>query len=252
MSLLREKLRAFAIHFTITLFVAALAAGLIFFVWFPRPLDDMVGGTKLFLLVTGCDLALGPLISLVIYNSRKSKRELITDYTLVGLVQLAALIYGVYAVSLARPVYVAFVKDRIEVITAHEIADADLAQARADEYRALPTDGPKLIGTHVKSEEQGDALDAALAGREISMRPKFFVPYSSVKDEVLAKAKPLEELTKRKTSASGPIDAALTKLQRDASALRWLPVKHARGFWTALIDPQSGQPVDYVPIDPYD
>ena len=61
-----------------------------------------------------CDLALGPLISLVIYNSRKARRKLIIDYTIVGVVQLAALVYGVYIVAGTRPVYVAFSTDRIE------------------------------------------------------------------------------------------------------------------------------------------
>jgi hypothetical protein len=33
--------------------------------------------------------------------------------------------------------------------------------------------------------------------------------------------------------------------------VRWLPVRHIKGFWTALIDTQSGRPVAYVPFDPY-
>ena len=72
----REKFVATAIHFLVTLLLAACAAALIFLVWFPDPLQTMIGGTELFMLVVGCDLALGPLISLVIYNSRKSRREL--------------------------------------------------------------------------------------------------------------------------------------------------------------------------------
>ena len=70
----REKFVATGIHFLVTLTLAACAAALIFLVWFPDPFQTMIGGTELFLLVVGCDLALGPLISLVIYNSRKSRR----------------------------------------------------------------------------------------------------------------------------------------------------------------------------------
>ena len=67
----REKFVATGIHFLVTLTFAAIAAALVFLVWFPDPFQTMIGGTELFLLVVGCDLALGPLISLVIYNSRK-------------------------------------------------------------------------------------------------------------------------------------------------------------------------------------
>ena len=100
----REKFRAMLLHFLITLAVAAVAAGVIFLVWFPDPFQAMAGGTKLFMLISVCDLVLGPLLSLVIYNSKKSRRELITDYSIVGVVQLAAFNYGVVAKAAPRPV----------------------------------------------------------------------------------------------------------------------------------------------------
>ena len=37
----------------------------------------------------------------------------------------------------------------------------------------------------------------------------------------------------------------------DCAQLRWLPGKHRFGFWTALIDPVTGKPLKYLPIDPY-
>jgi hypothetical protein len=58
----REKFIATAIHFLVTLALAACAAALIFLVWFPSPFATMIGGTELFLLVVGCDRARGPLI----------------------------------------------------------------------------------------------------------------------------------------------------------------------------------------------
>ena len=105
----REKIRAMLLHFLVTLVMAAIAAAVIFLVWFPDPFQAMLGGVKFFLLISLCDLVLGPLISLVIYNSRKSRRELVTDYTVVGLVQIAALVYGVFILSGTRPVYITFV-----------------------------------------------------------------------------------------------------------------------------------------------
>ena len=112
----RDKLLAFGVHFIATALLAAAAAALIFLVWFPAPFDEMVGGAKLFVLVVGCDLALGPLISLVIYNRAKSRRQLVIDYTIVAVVQLAAMSYGVWVMAASRPVYVAFSTDRLEVV----------------------------------------------------------------------------------------------------------------------------------------
>ena len=68
----------------VTLLLGAIAAALIFIVWFPDPFQTMVGGTKLFELVVVCDLVLGPLISLVIYDSSKARWKIVMDYCIVG------------------------------------------------------------------------------------------------------------------------------------------------------------------------
>jgi hypothetical protein len=33
--------------------------------------------------------------------------------------------------------------------------------------------------------------------------------------------------------------------------IRWLPVRHVKGFWTVLIDIDTGRPVEYFALDPY-
>jgi hypothetical protein len=247
----REKLLAFAIHLGLTALLALAAAGLIFLIWFPDPLQAMVGGTKLFLLVVGCDVALGPLISLVIYNSRKSRRELILDYSIVGAVQLAALVYGVYVVSNSRPVYIAFSKDQFEVVTAGEIDDVELAAAREPQYRVRPRWGAELVGIHVPNADRADALFTALDGKDVIVRPKFYVPYESQVDAVLKQAQPLSALEEKHPESAPLVDAALADLEMQAEQLRWAPVKARMTFWTALVDAATGKPLRYLPVDPY-
>ena len=226
----REKFVATAIHFLVTLALAACAAALIFLVWFPSPFATMIGGTELFLLVVGCDLALGPLISLVIYNSRKSRRKLIFDYTLVGVVQISALVYGIFVLEGARPVYVAFNADRLEVVTAVEINDRELAAARTPEYARLPITGPRLVGITVPlTDERNDALLQSLSGNHEHFRPRFYVTYESKLERIRAKAKTIEALEKSKPAAKPLIDAAMRDAGIPAERIRWLPVHHARG-----------------------
>ena len=251
MILWREKFRAFAIHFATTLLVSALAAALIFLVWYPAPFATMIGGFKLFLLVSGTDLALGPLCSLVVYDSRKSRRALWFDYTVIGLIQVGALAYGVYSVSQNRPAFVAFVKDRIEVIAAGEIAERDLLEAKGSKYSAPSLLGPIMVATLVKREDRNDALWAGLEGRDVGVRPKFYVDYESQIGAVKQHLKPLSALQDRRPEFDQVISQSLRELNRPATDFGWLPVKHTRGFWTALVDRKTGYPVQYVPIDPY-
>ena len=247
----REKLRAFGIHFVTTLFVAALAAALIFFVWYPAPFDAMLGGLKLFSLITIIDLALGPLCSLVVYDSRKSRRALVFDYTVIAILQVSALAYGVYSVSQNRPVFVAFVKDRLEVIAAGEIDDKGWQEAAGSKFRAPSWTGPQLVATYVRPEDSNDALEGGLTGRDVGLRPKFFVDYSTQAKTIRGQIRELPGLERRHKEAGPLIAAALLELGRPAGDLGWVPVKHTRGFWTALMDRNTGYPVKYLPIDPY-
>ena len=248
----RDRFVAFAIHFLLTLALGALAAALIFLVWFPDPFQTMVGGTKLFELVVVCDLVLGPLISLVIYDKSKGRRKLVIDYTIVGVVQLAAMIYGVYIVAGTRPVYVAFSKDRFEIVVARDITDQELAAARDPQYAKLPLDGPHLVAIQVPAADQQDALFQSVAGNEEHARPKFYAPYESALPDIRKRARTVEWLARKFPKSKPLFDEAMKKVEIPPERVRWLPVRHRLGFWTALIDTADGKPIDWVAFDPYD
>lgn len=247
----RERFVAFSIHFVATLGIAAIAAALIFLLWFPHPYETMVGGTELFMLVVGCDLVLGPLISLVIYNTQKPRSKLILDYTIVGVLQVAAMAYGVFIVAGTRPVYVAFNRDRLEVVTARDIDDSELALARDARFATLPWNGPRLVYIKVPREDQQDALLQSVAGREEHQRPKFFAPYEEGLADIRKRARPVSRIVAKFPDTRPQFDAALAEVRIPPERIGALPVRHRNGFWTALIDTETGIPVRYVPVDPY-
>jgi hypothetical protein len=245
----REKFRAMALHFLVTLAMAAAAAAVIFLVWFPDPFQAMLGGVKFFVLISVVDLVLGPLISLVIYNSKKPRRELIIDYTIVGIVQIAAFIYGIVAIEQARPVYIAFVVDRFEVVRAGDLSDEDLAAAK-DPYRTLPMAGPVLIGTEFPTDPKlkDELLMSAIGGKDIHRYPSYYAPYATSQEKIKKQAQPLEVLYKRRPEAKQMVADAHLKLPE--SELRWVPIL-GKTFWTVLLDANGGPPLAYLPIDPY-
>ena len=248
----REKAIAFAVHFLVTLALSAAAAGLVFLVWYPDPFQTMLGGAKLFLVLLMCDLGLGPLTSFVIYNSKKSRRELLFDYTVIGTIQLAAFVYGLHAVAQTRPVYIAFAKDRLEVVSAGQIDDADLALG-SEGHRERPKWGPQFVG--IQEPRDPKELNAVLVlslqqGKDYPVLPKYYVPYEQKLPQIKQRALPIVELEKHHPEAKQLLSSAVAELQVPAEKLLWLPVKTRHGFWTALLDPQTGYPVDWLPLDP--
>lgn len=248
----REKARAFSLHFLITLVFATGAAALVFLIWFPDPFQRMLGGTRLFEILVMCDVGLGPLSSFIIYNSRKSRRALLFDYTVVGIVQLAAFVYGLHAVANSRPAYIVFVGDRLEVISAGEIDDADLANG-AQPYRRRPIGRPQLVGIQEPQDakERDEVLWSSLAGKDYSVLPKYYVPYEQTLAQVQKRALPLSKLEKRHPESKPLVASAVAELHMSVDSLVWLPVKHRTGFWTALLDRKTGRPVSWLPLDPY-
>jgi hypothetical protein len=247
----REKFRAVLLHFLVTLAMAVAAASLIFLVWYPDPFQTLLGGTRFFVLITVCDLVLGPLTSLIVYNSKKSRRALVFDYSVIGIVQIAAFVYGVMSISNARPAYIAFVKDRFEVVIAADLADQDL-QAAKDPYRTRPWWGPVLIGTErPKTREARNALVmAAMEGKDLQNFPRYFVPYESITAEVKRAAGSIDELYKRHPEAKQLI--AAENLPLPDPQLSWLPIRGTKSFWTVLLNASTGELLAYIPLDPYE
>jgi hypothetical protein len=247
----REKSAAFGVHFLITLVLSACAAALVFLVWFPDPFQKMLGGTTLFEIMVLCDLGLGPLSSFIVYNSRKSRRALVFDYTVIGVIQLAAFIYGVYAVANNRPAYIVFVGDRFEVIPAGAIDAADLA--RGGDYSKRTNWGPQLVAIREAKdiEEHNKMLFSGLGGKDYSVLPEYYVPYEQGLPELKRRSKPLSELERRHQEAKPLVANAVAELQVPVERLLWMPVMHKSGFWTVLLDSDTGQPVSWLPVDPY-
>jgi hypothetical protein len=149
-------------------------------------------------------------------------------------------------------VYLVFAGDRLEVVTAAEIDDADLARA-AEPYRQRPRWGPQLVGIQEPADpkEREKVLFSALAGKDYSVLPAYYTSYEHNLELLRKRLLPLAELEQRHPEARQLIANATAQLQVPTEKLVWLPVKHRRGFWTALVDPVTGRPLQWLPLDPY-
>ena len=244
--MIKAKLKAALIHALITLFVAVITAVLVYGVWYPGEFAQMLSGTDLYLLVLMVELCLGPLISLVIYNPNKPRAELIRDYSIVGVVQLAALAYGLYAVALSRPVYLVFVKDRIEVIAATELKTGDLNLVKDESFKSLSWFGPRSICTESPTdpEEKSDLLFSALAGKDIQLMPKYYRECHS--QEVINKS-----IAKYVLFASGAIKTTDLPPKFQAIDFKWLPVMTRFGNGIVVYENNSVESPTYINVDPY-
>jgi len=248
----KARARACGIHFGASLAVAALAALLVFGLWYPYPYRDISGGRELFLLVVSVDVVIGPLITFSVFDRRKPRTELRRDLAVVALLQVCALAYGLWTVAIARPVHLVFEIDRLRVVHAVEVPD-DLLGREPPQVDALPWTGPTLLAARPfrDSNESFQATMAALSGVQIGARPDLWQPYAEAKPRVLQAARPVSVLKARFAARAAEIDRTARAAGREADTLAWLPVVSRSTFWTALIDPASADVVAFLPLDPY-
>ena len=87
----KSRLVAAGVHLGVSLVVAALAALLVFKVWYPYPYNEISGGRELFFLIVSVDVVLGPLLTFAVFNTAKRRRELALDISVIAVLQAAAL-----------------------------------------------------------------------------------------------------------------------------------------------------------------
>lgn len=247
----RAALKASAAHLLVTILVATLAAILVFYVWYPWPFYEIVSGRELFWLVIGVDVVCGPLLTLVLWNPTKSARELALDMSLVGLIQVAALAYGMSTVTDTRPVRLVFEVDRIRLVSAAEVNHAQLEQA-VKGLQNLPWLGPVLVGIREpkSNQEMLESIDLSLEGVEPSLRPDWWQPYDLSVPQVLKAGRSIAVLRANRPADADRIDAAVRATKTPESELLWLPLTAGRSFdWVVILHKESALPVSYARVD---
>jgi hypothetical protein len=247
-----DRLKASAIHLLLSSGLALVAGMLVFVVWYPFPYSEISGGRELFLLVVSVDVALGPLITLAIFDRRKASPVLQLDIQIIAFIQIVALGYGLWTVFVARPVHMVFEYDRFRVVQAIEI-DAELLALAPPKESVLPVTGPTLIALRpFHSEvERIDATVAALQGVPLGTRADLWEPYENAKTRVLQEAKPVSTLLVRFKTQAPMIRKAIYETGRPPESLVYLPLVGRKSFWTVLLDSVTAQVVSAMPLDPY-
>lgn len=177
MSLARAKLVATGIHFALSAILLGGVAWLLFRLWYPWPLWEILDARGLLLIALGVDLVIGPLLTAVVYQPGKPSLKF--DLSVIVLLQLAALAFGVYTMAQVRPVYVIATPHRFEVVSAHQLTDKELTDGDA-KWRELSWSGPRYIGLREPTPlERMDAVVEALAGNDLHLRPRFYADFDS-------------------------------------------------------------------------
>ena len=246
-----SRWKAAAIHLSISIVVGLLALALLLLVWYPQPYFGAAGGEYLVIVLLGVDLVLGPLLTLILFKS--GKKGMLFDLGVIALIQASALVYGLYVIAQARPVFIVAVVDRFVVVAANDLNPVDLAKGRRPEFRQLSWTGPRIVAAKLPTDVKirNDLLFSALAGKDVEVFPEYYVTYADESANLLERAKPLANLRESKPEANPHLDSWLNTHQRGETDVVWLPINARKTGLTMLLDAKTGAVLDALPVDPW-
>ncbi len=249
---MKDRIHAFLIHLAISSVIAAIAIIFVFYIWYPMPLHEAVGVTEIFLMVLAVDITIGPILTFVVF--KRGKPSLPFDLTVIAMLQLAALGYGMYTVFDGRPAFVVFNIDRFDVTRAGDVdlASAKKAKQEGNKHGIVGWLSPRWVAA-VKSPDIKRRKEIMFAsvqgGADWPQLPELFVPLSEVKPLILKNAKPIQKLYDLYNGKEDKLNV-LDKWKENKD-IKWLALRGAVKDMIVLVDTGSGKVIEIVNISPW-
>ena len=244
--------RSQAVLIQVVASAAALVAvfALVRWAWYPGPLFALEGGRDGLLLVVLVNLVLGPALTLLLF--KPGKRGLWLDMTVVVLLQLGALGYGVWVLHDTRPILLVHADDHFAPLTRATLTDWDPGGAMLARWGRLT-----LQEVQVDLPDDPEAYAAVL--RECRSRPgglftlfDRYQPLASAWQRTLRDAVRIEPYVARTAEWRAQLDEVLADLGRPLETLAFFPYigRQTRAF--LVFDRSSGTLVGllHIPYDP--
>ena len=165
-----SRFKAAGIHLLISILIVLATLAVMWFVWYPKGMFKLLGGGELLLIISCVDVTLGPLLTLAVFDSTKKLIKM--DLAIIGVLQIAALLYGMHVMFQARPVFNVLEEDRFSVTLASDFKDdARLKKAKKPEWQSLSWTGPKLVAA-VGPTDQKEKEEMMFSGQSWNAFPQ--------------------------------------------------------------------------------
>lgn len=205
-----NRIKFFLGHLSVSVVIALIIIGVIFFLWYPAPFAYAEGVTKIFLMLLAIDIIIGPLLTLLIY--KEGKKTLKMDLSVIILMQCIALSYGIYSITQSRPVWIVQNGWLFELVRANAV-DVESQKLAKAPYHSNSLLMPKWVAVDVNNHSKNINSDP-------TFMPNFYTELASAKVRIQEFALPLDELYKFNNESK-----VNEILQNYPEAVKWMPLR---------------------------
>jgi hypothetical protein len=172
------RFKAFSFHLLASATALTLILGSLYMGWYRWPGWYLADATQVVLVMICVDVVLGPMLTFIIANKNKSRRELSRDIGIIVVVQLCALIYGSVSLWNGRPLYYVFSEDALSLIQAYDIEGEQANLGRQQNAELAPHWYSLPRWVFVPPSIAAAAAAAAAKGDDVTAMPKFYRPWN--------------------------------------------------------------------------
>ena len=224
----KARLKASVIHMLISAMVLLVFFSVVYFIWYPNPLHQLHSTLNVTQIVVAVDLVLGPLLTLVIFNIKKPRAELVRDVSLIVLVQIIALGWGMHITHKVRPAFVVFHLDAMYSVTRDDIqrstsADESLLPYfwQKPEYVYIPPlQGEEVVQHVVNVIKKGES--------DIMYHTDRYLPFMENIDEMLARSLDISAYVENKPGTKKYLDKFLQDNQGVLEDYVFFPLEYGQ------------------------
>lgn len=240
-----KRIQFFIKHLTLSFIIALVVLGVVFYCWYPTPLAKAVGVTDIILMLFAIDIIVGPLLGLLVY--KEHKKTLKFDLIVIILIQISALMYGIYSLEQGRPAWIVYNVDRFELVRKNEIINEHIEKAQP-QYKHPSLLKPQYVMVEVATDiqkRQADLFTEVLGGVSLSQMPDRYIEFDN---KALVQGKNI--LNIRKLYEYNEALSVRKILDDSPTAVGFVPLKASQIDMTVLLDAQ-GKPLAIVDLRPW-
>lgn len=246
--MIKQKIKASLIHLIISALVIGCFLAFALTIWYPEPFFSISGLQKIILILITVDLILGPLLTLVVFKPLKPTLKF--DLSIIAIIQIAALTYGIHTIYEAHPLYIAYNADRFTIVSNNAVSPE---KVKYDELKKSKLTGPTLV--YVKNpsdpkEMMQIVMDVLRGKPDIDARPEYYEPFDKFTQDVLAHGlKP--EILLAKPENKQKLEQFLQEHGKTANDYAFLPLSGKEDDVLWVWSRETSKPVGTLAINPW-
>lgn len=244
-----SKFKVAGLHFLLSLVIISLILGAIIYFWFPDAMMKVSNFKEISILIISIDIVLGPLLTFIVFKPKK--KSLKFDLSTIALIQISALVFGVYNLYQAHPVYIAFNVDRFTLVSA---VNAKPERAKLKEFNISKLSSPKIVVSKLPEniDEKNSLILSSLekGDSDFELRSEYYHTFEDNIDDILAKSLD-PDIVFKKPEKQKKLNSFIQKHGKSKEHYAYLPLEGDLKDVIWVLDKKTAEPIDIIPVNPW-